>query len=140
MDPWMWWLVAAGLFALVETQATSLHFIMLAGGAASAAVVAGVGGGVALQLATFAAVSGLLLVVVRPIATRHLQQPAEIRTGVDALVGADAVVVERVDGNDGRVKLGGEIWSARSYDTQSVLEPGQHVQVIEISGATALVL
>ena len=62
-----------------------------------------------------------------------------MRTGTAALVGARAVVLERVDGDGGRVKIGGEVWSARTLDEHSVIEPGAHVQVAEIEGATALV-
>ena len=62
-----------------------------------------------------------------------------MRTGTAALVGASAVVVERVDAHGGRVKIGGEIWSARTLDGEQVLEPGTNVQVAEIQGATALV-
>jgi membrane protein implicated in regulation of membrane protease activity len=77
--------------------------------------------------------------VLRPIARRHLRQPAELRTGAAALVGAKAVVVERVNIAGGLVKIGGEVWSARAYDESQVLEPGTQVQVAVIEGATALV-
>jgi membrane protein implicated in regulation of membrane protease activity len=65
--------------------------------------------------------------------------PAMQRTGVAALAGAPALVLERVDANSGLVKLRGEIWTARSYQPDHVIQPGTHVQVIEIEGATALV-
>jgi len=77
--------------------------------------------------------------VLRPIARRHLRQPLALRTGTAALVGAKAVVVERVDTAGGRVKIGGEIWSARAFDESQVLEPGTRVEVAQIEGATALV-
>ena len=54
-------------------------------------------------------------------------------------MGQSALVLERVDSNGGQVKLGGEVWSARSYDGAQVFEPGQRVSVLEIQGATALV-
>ena len=139
MDAWVWWLIASGLLVVAEVLTTSLVFAMLAGGTASATLVAALGGGAPLQFGAFAAVSLALLVVVRPIATRHLRTPAAIRTGVAALVGSEAEVLEAVDGRDGRIKLAGEIWSARSYDGSSVHDPGSTVRVIEISGATALV-
>ena len=139
MDPWMWWLVIAGVFALAETQTASLHLIMLSGGAAAASAAAALGMPPAVQLSVFAVVSALLILLVRPIAINHRRVPPEVRTGVAALVGADAVVLEQVDGDDGRVKLAGEVWSARAYDGHSVIPVGERVQVIEISGATALV-
>jgi membrane protein implicated in regulation of membrane protease activity len=65
--------------------------------------------------------------------------PRAIRTGTAALVGARAVVVERVDDTSGQVRIGGEIWSARSYFEGQVLEPGARAEVAKIEGATALV-
>lgn len=139
MDPWVVWLIATGVLVVAEILTTSLVFGLIAGGTASAALVAALGGGAPLQVAAFALVSFALLVVVRPIAQRHLHTPSKIRTGVAALVGAEAEVVAAVDARDGRVKLSGEIWSARSYDGESAYQPGTVVRVVEISGATALV-
>lgn len=139
MDPWVVWLIATGVLVVAEILTTSLVFGLIAGGTASAALVAALGGGAPLQVAAFALVSFALLVVVRPIAQRHLHTPSKIRTGVAALVGAEAEVVAAVDAHDGRVKLSGEIWSARSYDGESAYQPGTVVRVVEISGATALV-
>jgi membrane protein implicated in regulation of membrane protease activity len=139
MNPGVWWLIAAGLLIVAEVLTTSLVFAMLAGGAAGAAVIGALGGGPILQALTFAVVSGGLVAFVRPIAMRHMQTPAAIRTGVAALQGANALVLEAVDPRDGRVKIGGEVWSARSYDGDSTYEPGETVQVIAIEGVTALV-
>ena len=77
--------------------------------------------------------------MLRPIAKRHLRTPPSIRTGTAALVGGPATVVERVDGNGGCVKIGGEIWTARAYDETESFEPGARVEVMKIDGATALV-
>ena len=139
MDAWILWLIAAGVLVVAELLTTSLVFAMIAGGATSAAVVAAHGGSTPLQVAAFAVVSMVLLLGVRPIARKHLHTPSSIRTGVAALVGAEAEVLQAVTGRDGRVKLSGEIWSARAYDGQSEYAPGESVRVIEISGATALV-
>jgi membrane protein implicated in regulation of membrane protease activity len=65
--------------------------------------------------------------------------PAALRTGTAALEGARAVVVQRVDANGGRVRIGGEEWSARAYMDDQVFEPGARVEVVKIEGATALV-
>ena len=90
-------------------------------------------------MGVFALTTVALLALVRPVARRHLRTSRSLRSGVAALVGAEAVVLEVVDGRDGRIKLGGEIWSARSYDGDSAFEVGQRVHVLEIDGATALV-
>jgi membrane protein implicated in regulation of membrane protease activity len=111
---------------------------MLAGGAVGGAVAGALGAPFIVQALVAIATSAALLGVVRPVAKRHLRQPVGARTGVAALVGRRATVVERVDAHGGRVKLAGEIWSARSYD-HSVIEIGASVDVVEIQGATALV-
>jgi membrane protein implicated in regulation of membrane protease activity len=139
VEPWVWWLVAAVVLAIVEVTTLDLVFIMLAGGALAGAGVVAVGGGPILAAIVAIVVSVALLGVVRPIALRHLRHPPEIRTGVAALVGSSAVVLERVNANGGQIKLGGEIWSARPFDESQVIEPGSRVDVIEIKGATALV-
>ncbi len=120
-----------------ERRAAWLRLIALA--AALAAVTALAGAGIALQIVVFTLASAASLLLLRPIARRHLHTPAQIRTGTAALVGEHAVVIDRVDANGGTVKLRGEIWTARTYDEDEVLEPGERVHVMKIEGATALV-
>ncbi|MBA2812256.1 MULTISPECIES: NfeD family protein [Streptomyces] len=140
IDAWVWWLVAAaGLgVALVVTAMPELG--MLAVGAVAGAVTAGLGGGVVLQVVVFAVVSVALIAVVRPIAARHRSQRPQHSTGIDALKGKHAVVLERVDGRGGRIKLAGEVWSARALDAAQTYEVGQEVDVVEIEGATAIIM
>jgi membrane protein implicated in regulation of membrane protease activity len=123
----------------VEIFSLTLLFGPLAVAALVAALVAAIGLGVVVQLAVFAIAAVATLVVVRPLARAHLRTPAHVRTGTAALVGATAVVLERVDGGGGTVKLAGETWSARPYDGERMFEPGERVSVLEIQGATALV-
>ncbi|MFI9650266.1 NfeD family protein [Streptomyces sp. NPDC052040] len=140
IDAWVWWLVgAAGLgIGLVITAMPELG--MLAVGAVAAAVVAALGGDAVPQVAVFALVSVALIAVVRPIAARHRSQRPELATGIDALKGRQALVLERVDGNGGRIKLAGEVWSARSLNGGLTYEPGEEVDVVDIDGATAIVM
>ncbi|WP_035841668.1 NfeD family protein [Kitasatospora azatica] len=139
MDSWVWWLlVAVGLG--VPLAATALpEFGLFAVGAVAASIAAGLGAGVVWQFLVFVGVAVAMLVVVRPIAYRQLKKGPQVRMGIEALLGARAVVQERVDETGGRIKLNGEIWSARSLHPDHVYEPGQQVDVIEIQGATALV-
>ena len=139
METWVVWIIIAAVFAAGEIASLSLFLAPFAGGALVAAVVAGVGAGLPLSLAAFILASGVFLLGLRPIAQRHLRTPIPTRTGTARLVGHDAVVLERVAGEAGTVKLDGEVWSARPYDGDEVLEPGTRVTVVEIQGATALV-
>jgi membrane protein implicated in regulation of membrane protease activity len=103
-------------------------------------VSSALGGGVAIGFIAFAVVSVALIAVVRPIALRHSRARPALATGIDALRGRQAVVLERVDGGGGRIKLAGEIWSARSLDADQAYEVGHQVDVVEIDGATAVVM
>jgi membrane protein implicated in regulation of membrane protease activity len=138
MPAWVIWLIVAALLAVGEIATTALVLGMVAVAAVAAGMVALVGGA-ALQLIAFIIVAVALLGLVRPIARSHLHMPVALRTGTAALVGAHGVVLERVDAHDGRVKIGGEIWSARAFDESQVIEPGTSVEVFRIEGATALV-
>jgi membrane protein implicated in regulation of membrane protease activity len=134
------WLIAAVLLAIGELLTPGLFFLgPVALAAVGAAAAAGIGGGIILQLIVFIAVSAGSLAFLRPIARRHIRMPALTRTGTAALVGAKAVVLQRVDVNGGRVKIGGEEWSARAFFEGQTLEPGARVEVAKIEGATALV-
>ena len=140
VDVWVWWLVAAAALGIPLVLTAMPEFGMLAVGAVAAAGTAGLGWGYVAQVVVFAVVSSALILVVRPVARRMRAERPELSSGVDALKGRQAVVLERVDGQGGRIKLAGEVWSARSLDTESAYEPGRQVDVVEIDGATAVVM
>src|SRR3954451_19210773 len=140
MDPWVLWLIAAVIFAIGEIATTGFFLAPFAGGAAVAALLAALDAGATIEFAAFLVVSVVLLAALRPIARQHQRSRVAI-TGTAALVGQTATVVERIANAEGIgcVKLGGEIWTARAYDDDEVIEAGTRVQVLEIRGATALV-
>lgn len=139
MEDWVWWVIAAGGLAVGEIFTMSFFLGPIAIAAVLAAIVSLAGGGLAASWVVFIAASIGSLLVLRPIARRHLRTPPRIRTGTAALVGGPATVVERVDADGGCVKIGGEIWTARAYDADETFEPGARVEVMKIDGATALV-
>jgi membrane protein implicated in regulation of membrane protease activity len=139
MDDWVLWTIAAVALAVGEIVTVSFFLGPLAIAAGLAAVVALAGAGLTVQLLAFVVGSVASLGLIRPVAKRHLRTPARIRTGTAALVGNKAVVLERVDEHGGSVKIGGEVWTARTYDEDDVIEPGARVEVMKIEGATALV-
>ena len=157
MDEWIVWVIVAVVFAVGEIANMSFYLLPFAIGAGAAAIVSLAGGDTALSVVTFVILTAisfgvvrpivcillsvLILLGVRPIARQHRRMPAKLRTGTAALVGRDALVVEAIEGPEGmgRVKIEGEVWTARAYDDDEVIEAGKRVQVIEIRGATALV-
>jgi membrane protein implicated in regulation of membrane protease activity len=139
MDAWLFWLIAAAILGLGEIATTGFFMGPFALGALVAAIIAAAGTGWVVSLALFLVVSIVALAALRPIARAHMRQPAQLRTGTAALVGRSATVVERIAGDEGCVRLEGELWRARAYDEDDVIEPGARVQVLEIRGVTALV-
>jgi membrane protein implicated in regulation of membrane protease activity len=141
MDAWLFWILLAVILAAGEVMSLSFYLAPFAVGALLASVAALAGTGAVVAMLVFLVSSGLMLGFVRPIARRHLRTPAQLRTGTAALVGHSAIVTQRVDNNaqSGAVKLDGEVWTARAYDEDEIIEAGRRVHVVEISGATALV-
>ena len=140
MPAWLLWSIVAVLLAVGEIFTPGLFFLgPIALAAVAATITAAAGGAVWLQILVFGVGSFAAVGLLRPIARKHLTMPHAIRTGAAALEGARAVVLQRVDADGGRVRIGGEEWSARAYMNDQVLEPGARVEVAKIEGATALV-
>src|SRR3954469_25598510 len=139
MPDWVIWAIGAGVLATGEVLTLTLFLGPIAIAAALAAIVAAVGAPVEVQVVIFLLASVASVAFIRPIARRHMRTPARLRSGTAALVGTQALVLERVDRDCGQVKIGGEIWTARAYDEDDVFEPGSRVDVMKIEGATALV-
>jgi membrane protein implicated in regulation of membrane protease activity len=143
MDAWIVWLGVACLLGIGEMHQGGFYLAPFALGAAVAAVVGLLGVGVLLSAIVFVAGSGIVFATLRPVARRHRRLPPSIRTGAAALVGRHAMVLERIANDEGVgcVKIdGGEVWTARSYAEDEVIDVGERVEVVEIKGATALVM
>ncbi len=140
MPDWVAWAIVAVGLAVGEIFTPGLFFLgPIALAAVAATITAAAGGAVWVQVVVFGVGSFASLGLLRPIARAHLTMPHAIRTGAAALEGARAVVLQRVDSDGGRVRIGGEEWSARSYMPDEVFDPGTQVEVAQIEGATALV-
>ena len=135
----IWLIVAFGL-AGAEALTGSMFMLMLSGGALAAA-----GSSWLLNLpiwadgAVFLVVSVLLLVLVRPVLRKRLTPAKDLPTGVKALEGKSALVLDRVACDEGQVKVDGQVWTARPMNEGDVFEPGERVTVLHIDGATAVV-
>jgi membrane protein implicated in regulation of membrane protease activity len=140
---WIPWLVAAALLGVGELHSGGFYLLPFAIRAALAALVSLLGVGAVLSALVFVAVSALVVMALRPVAHRHRRLPPAIRTGAAALIGRPATVIERIANDEGVgcVRIdGGEVWTARSYADGEVIEAGERVEVVDIKGATALVM
>jgi len=140
---WIVWLLAAAVLGVGEMHQGGFYLLPFAVGAALAAAVSLLGVGALLSAILFVAASVVVLGALRPVARRHRRLPPPLRTGAAALVGKRAMVLERIANEEGVgcVRIdGGEVWTARSYAEDEVIEAGERVEVVEIRGATALVM
>jgi membrane protein implicated in regulation of membrane protease activity len=137
---WLWWIGAALLFAVVEVVTLSFVLIMFAGGALAAAIACAFGWPFWAQVVVFGIVSTILLLTFRRYLVHRFRTSTPVaRTNADALVGREAVAIAAVSESDGRVKLGGEVWTARVARGAGAVASGEHVRVVRIDGATAVV-
>ncbi len=139
VDVWVIWLIIAVVLGVAEIFTLTAALGLLGGAAVIASVFAAIGLATPLQFLVFAIAAVTGLVVLRPIAARYRLQPRLERFGVDALVGRTAYVVQEVTGRHGTVRIGGEEWTARTFDQSLVIPTGATVDVIQIDGATAVV-
>jgi membrane protein implicated in regulation of membrane protease activity len=139
MVAWIVWLIVAAVLGAAELVTFTFALGIIAVGAGVAAGAAALGLGLPFQLLAFVVASAGGLGLVLPVARRHVKQPPLLKTGPAALVGRPARVLEEVNGYAGRVRIGGEEWSARSYDETLIIPVGDTVDVMQIEGATALV-
>lgn len=136
----LWWFVGAMVFGIIEVITLDLTFAMLAGGALAAGGVALFGVPWWVSGIVFAVVSALLFVLLRPYLITVLGKKSPmINMNSDGLVGREARTLDDVTETSGRVKLNGEVWTARTQDGAAVIPEGSEVTVVAINGATAIV-
>ena len=139
---WLVWLVVG--LVLLGLEAVTLTFVAVYFGIAAlaAAVFAGLGAPLWLQVAVFCGMSVASLVLTRRIARQMFRGPAP-KTNVHTLAGRRGIVTRAIDGDggSGQVRIGTEYWSARPYfDDAGVIPEGGRVEVVRVEGVTAIVL
>ncbi len=139
---WIIWLFVAVVLGLAELASMAFVCLMLAGGAVAASVAAALGGSIEIQVGAFVAVSTLALLGVRPYAKkmRESKSGPDADIGLQALEGSTALVLEHIDKHNGLIKINGQEWTARPIDPHLEYEEGGEVNIVEIRGATAMVL
>jgi membrane protein implicated in regulation of membrane protease activity len=134
------WVIFGLVLAGAEALTGDMSLLMLAGGALAAAGCSWLlDFPIWAESAVFLVVSVLLLILVRPLLRRRLTPAKGLPTGIKALEGKSALVLDRVARDEGQVKLDGQVWTARPLNDDDVYEPGERVTVMHINGATAVV-
>jgi membrane protein implicated in regulation of membrane protease activity len=139
VELWLVWLVVAVVLGVAEIFTVTAALGVLGAAALVPAALAAVGAPLPIQLVVYALAATLGVVLVRPVALRHMRTPQLERFGIDALVGKRAFVIREVSDRDGLVRIDGEEWTARVFDDTTVIPAGAAVDVMRISGTTAYV-
>jgi membrane protein implicated in regulation of membrane protease activity len=136
---WEIWLGVAMLLGVAELVSLDLILLMLAGGALVGALTSLLMLPVPVQVFAAVLTSIAMLAIVRPSVVKRLHSGPDLVTGHDKLIGKQGVVISEVSCDAGQVRIAGEVWTARPYDEDAVIEPGARVDIFEIRGATAMV-
>jgi membrane protein implicated in regulation of membrane protease activity len=139
VELWLVWLVVAVVLGVAEIFTVTAALGVLGAAALVPAGLAALGAPLPIQLVAYALTATLGVVLVRPVALRHMNTPQLERFGVDALIGKRAFVLREVNDRDGLVRIDGEEWTARVFDETTVIPAGATVDVMRISGTTAYV-
>lgn len=140
MSAWIWF-SGAVLLSIAEVLGAEFVLLMLGGGALAAAGVAVFFPELLwLQVLVFSLTSVALVLGLRPVLLRKYYEPSKVKTGIEAIIGSKGTVVSTVDAGGGQVKIGGEVWSAISLEGHRALPPGTSVTIVEVRGATAVVI
>lgn len=135
----MIWLVMMVLFIWIEASTVAMVSLWFAAGALVSMIVALLGGQVWLQAVVFLAVSGVLLLLLRPLAKRYFT-PRITRTNVEAIIETQGIVTEEIDNllAQGQVKINGLEWTARSTSGEKI-PVGTTIKVDRIEGVKVFV-
>lgn len=139
MHAWMIWVAVAAGLGVAELVATTLDLALLGVAALAAGGLAAIGLPIGIQFLGFCISAVLLMALVRPVVRRHMLSTPPVRSGVARLVGKEAITLTDVARDSGRVRIGGEEWTARPYDSDLVIPKNTAVEIFAIEGATALV-
>lgn len=137
---WALWLIVAILLAIIEIFSLDFFFLMMALAALTTLASAPLTDSITVQVIIFAAVSILLLLMLRPPLIRKLHQSSpNIAMNADGLVGKTALVTESVSAQSGLATIAGDTWTVRPEDHQAIIPAGTEARVTRIDGATAYI-
>jgi membrane protein implicated in regulation of membrane protease activity len=134
------WLAAAVILSVIELMTMGLVTIWFAAGAIVSFLLSLIGAPLSLQIAAFVVVSGAVLILVRPLATKYVNQKA-VKTNIDAVVGRKLIVKTEIDNikGTGKVDMDGSTWLAASTMDEVVIPEGAEVRVVKVTGAKLIV-
>ena len=137
---WIFWLIAAGVFFIIEMATIGFLVFWLGIGALLAMVTSFITDSLLIQVIIFVVTSTLLLIFTRPLVNKFIKTPKEVKTNAYSIIGKKAIVtvpINNIEGN-GQIKIDGDVWSAKSYNNEDIPKNAE-VEIVEIDGVRAVV-
>ena len=137
---WIFWLIAAGIFFIIEMATIGFLVFWLGIGALLAMITSFITDSIIIQFIVFVTTSTLLLIFTRPLVNKFIKIPKEIKTNAYSIIGKKGIVISKINNVDGagQIKIDGEVWSAKSFDEENI-EKDAEVEIVEIDGVKAVV-
>ena len=137
---WVFWLIAAGIFFIIEMATIGFLVFWLGIGALLAMVTSFITDSILIQSIVFLVTSTLLLIFTRPLVNKFIKVPKEIKTNAYSIIGKKGIVISKINNieGDGRIKIDGEVWSAKAMHDEEIPKDTE-VEIVEINGVKAVV-
>lgn len=137
---WVFWLIAAGVFFIIEMATIGFLVFWLGIGALLAMVTSFITDSILIQALVFIITSTLLLIFTRPLVDKFIKIPKEVKTNAYSIIGKKGIVISKINNIEGigQIKIDGEVWSAKSATDEDIPE-NTEVEIVEIDGVKAVV-
>ena len=137
---WVFWLIAAGIFFIIEMATIGFLVFWLGIGAILAMLTSFITDSILIQSLVFVITSTLLLIFTRPLVDKFIKVPKEIKTNAYSIIGKKGIVISKINNIEGvgQIKIGGEVWSAKSFENEDIPE-NTEIEIVEIDGVKAVV-
>lgn len=137
---WQVWIIIAGFFFILEMATVGFLVFWFGIGALIAMIISLFTSNIAIQTAVFVFSSTILLFFTRSFVNKFSKKDDEVQTNAYSIIGKRGIVIKDIDpiSGAGQVKVGTEVWSAKSLDDRKI-EEGLEVEIMEIDGVKAVV-
>ena len=135
---WYLWLIAAGIFFIIEIATVGFLIFWLGIGALFAMVASFFTDNLLIQTTVFLISSSVLIPLTKPIVNKYFDDGKTIATNAYSLIGKVGIVTTEINtlNSTGQVKVNGEIWSAKANED---IKQGTEVEILKIDGVKLIV-
>lgn len=137
---WQFWLIAAGIFFIIEMATVGFLVFWFGIGALITMVVSIFVPNVYVQAIVFVVSSTLLIFLTKPFVNKFVNKGKSVATNAYSIIGRNGIVTKEINSIEGtgQVKIGGETWSAKTISDEIIPE-NTEIEVVQIDGVKAIV-